>query len=295
MLKDAIDKSPSKKTVSELVKEGAAGALRLQQEMAMQEKIEARNANLPPNSTKAPMTLEEELKKHKLKEVTQWQAATVLKEGQDAVTKAAEQLEVTGSKADLAVLEANSKRFKLGKPPLSASEANLTISAEHEEEQIKKDLGAGEEYQHYQRALNVSEARMARDTKALTAGAKATGELEMDENYSGDADELLPDSENDPMLHPSIDYGHAYEVSTYEPEDDDNHELEALDLPMASITDGSFEAKEEDDENEKDMPLKQLLSEYSDEKEADLATDEKQTHDDSSEVDTGADTKSSPQ
>lgn len=284
-LKEAMDESPTKKTVAELVKEGAAGALRLQQEMAMQEKIEERNAK--DKSGKPPMTLEEELKKHKLKQVSQWQAATLLKEGEDAVVSAAEELETSGSKADLAVLRANEKRLILGKPALSKSEINQTKAAANEQDRIKHDLGTGQEYEHYKMALNASEERMARSTKAIVAGATSDSEVTAYMDYSGDDDELLPDSEKDPMLRTSIDYGHAYDANSYNPGDydDDDRELEALDIPMTSVMNGNTEAKEEDQENEKNMSEEALTKEYSQDQEAALATDAKQTFHEGNDVD----------
>jgi hypothetical protein len=261
---DAVNNAPTKKGVEQLVKEGAAGAIQLQKDMAMQnkkdkeeleDKAEAERKSDDEDEDEDP---EHESKARSLEEVEKWQAKTVLQEGEDAVIKSAVQVEQTGSKEDLEVLEANMKRVTHGKPPLSRAEAKATVDVVHAQQDVKKVL-SGEAYAAYKKGLNASNARVGADVHARVEGILADGSVngDNDMSYSGDADDLLPDSVDDPMFSKQVDtYGHGFNPSEYDANEvDDDVELRPVEDETSLENFDAKETEEEADrEEEKDQP-----------------------------------------
>lgn len=258
MLYTVRSEAPTQESVAQLVKEGDAGALALKKDMDLQAKINAENAKHP---NKLPQTLEDELKERKLLEVSRWQAQTLLKEGEEAITNDAYQLEETGSAADLALVEANVKRIKDGRPALSAGEANATLTIMAADKKLATEVGP-EIMRIYKKNMNASEQKITDSVQAMEADATADGALEAGFGYSGDADELLPDSLNDPMLAKDGTYGHSYDPNDFNPDiPDDSVETRVVDDDTALDTDSDEEAvvtKEADQEDEIDQPAKTL-------------------------------------
>lgn len=259
MLARASSGALTKENVAALVKEGDAGAAQLQKDMEMQAALDKKNkaANKPKE------TLEEALKRRKLEEVKRWQAATLLKEGKEAVLTAAVKVEQTGSAADLAVLEANVKRVQAGKPALSTEEASYVEKMKENEAQLKKNVGS-DLMASYRKGMN----KTAEDVRASVAAdvAEATSEEGLGQlPYDGNADQLLPDSIDDPMLAKDGDYGPAFDPTSFSPDipDDDvetfpARDETALDTDSAEEEHVSAAAKAEE---EADHPEDQLHTE----------------------------------
>jgi hypothetical protein len=252
-------KAPTKEGVAELVKKGLVGAQQLQKDMEMQEKIneEAKKKG------ELPKTLEEVMKERSLMAAKRWQAETLLKEGQNAVIDSAVKVEQSGSAADLAVLEANVKRLREGKPTLTGAEARETTKMADDKEKLSPLLGR-DRMKAFRHGLTKASADATSEINATTTAVESTEQVTATMPYSGSDDELEPDSLNDPMFSKTVDsYGHSFSVEEDFDVDrqDDDAEMTALDDSDSYSTDAEDDAVQSaEDENELDQPEAELVS-----------------------------------
>lgn len=265
---EAQKHAPTQETAAKLVQEGAAGALQLQKDIEAQTKIEKQKAESGSDTA-----LEGEMKQRSLHEVQRWQAQTILQEGQDAVVQSAAKLEQTGAKGDLDVLSANVKRVAEGRPPLTEAEAKETTQLAETDSTLKHTMD-DEQMTAYQKGVEAKTAEMHKDVQALKAGIDGESGVEVDMAYNGDDDELLPDSVNDPMFSKTVDtYGHSYNPHEYDPDADDDVELEPTEDDSATGSDSDDDLiKQTEQEEEHDQPEEALHTEAQEAEEGTVPT-----------------------
>jgi hypothetical protein len=203
------------------------------------------------------------MKERSLMAAKRWQAETLLKEGQNAVIDSAVKVEQSGSAADLAVLEANVKRLREGKPTLTGAEARETTKMADDKEKLSPLLGR-DRMKAFRHGLTKASADATSEINAITTAVESTEQVTATMPYSGSDDELEPDSLNDPMFSKTVDsYGHSFSVEEDFDVDrqDDDAEMTALDDSDSYSTDAEDDAVQSaEDENELDQPEAELVS-----------------------------------
>lgn len=270
MLNESLANAPTKQSIAELVKERAAGVQNLVQESQLADTALSKAAA----SGKVPPSLKKALGKDTLSEVSLWSRAKLLKEGEDAVVRDADNLAESGSRGDLDVLNADVNRVESDKPTLAAAERNATKDNAEETHKMKRLLGE-QKYKNFEKVLAAEAKKMKDAVNATTITAEAIEPTSV-EIPTIDDDTPFPDHIDDPSLDPDVaadvNYNDVFRtpydsmIKQNVPDMDEETDprwiglqYQDVDAPMDTITGTPLESGEDDDDVEDeytdDMPM----------------------------------------